>query len=158
MKSLTCGVILVIDPKPVEWTQTQRLLDCQGYDVCRASDESSAIGMALHFDLGLILCHELLEQKCGLDLVHRVLQKHPDPRPAVMFTSKNQSAGVILRKHVFGPALHVKQPVDASVLLELVERMIGVPHKVQPPRSDRPVPLPGTPVISDGFQALVAPN
>lgn len=158
MESLISGVILIIDPNPIDWTAAQRLLDCQGYDVCRARDMSSAIGLALRFELGLIVCNERVGQSPGAELVHRILQNHADRRPAVMFTSKNQSAGVILRNHGFGPAMHLKQPIDASVLLELVERMLGVPHNVPAPRSNRPVDLSRYSPLSRGFQPMIVPN
>ncbi len=158
MESLISGVILIIDPNPINWTATQRLLDCQGYDVCRARDINSAIGLALRFKLGLIVCNDRVGDSPGPELVHRILQNHTNGRTAVMFTSKNQSAGVILRCHGFGPAMHLKQPVDPAVLLELVERMLGVPHNVPAPRSNRPVDMSRDCPLSSGFQPTMVPN
>ena len=158
MESSISGVVLIIDPSPIDWTANQRLLDCQGYDVCRARDMSSAIGWGLHFDLGLILCHERVGQSPGPELVQRVLQNQTNCRPAVMFISKNQSAGVILRNHGFGPAMHLKQPMEPLVLLELVECMLGVPHNVQSPRSIRPAGLSRRSLLSNAFQPMIVAN
>ena len=158
MESLISGVILIIDPNPIDWTATQRLLDCQGYNVCRARDISTAIGWALRLELGLVLCNDRVGDSPGPELVQRLLQNHTNRRPTVMFTSKNQSAGVILRCHGFGPAMHLKQPVDPSVLLELVERMLGVPHNVPAPRSNRPVNMSRDCPLARGFQPMIVPN
>ena len=161
MGSSPGGLILIIDPDPLEWTPTQRLLDCQGYDLGRARDLASAYQWARQFPLGLILCHERVDRYLGPELVQQILQNQRTARPAVMFISKNQAPGVILRNHPFGPAMHLSGSIGPSVLLELVERRLGMPHHLPAVRSCRALPGPSTratPPFSSQYPPMVAPR
>ncbi|MCH2182724.1 MAG: hypothetical protein MK108_12030 [Mariniblastus sp.] len=161
MDSSLRGLILIIDPDPVDWTTHQRLLDCQGYDTCRTRDLSSSSQCALQFPLSMILCQERADRYLGPKLVQRVLQNQPGARPAVMFISKNQSPGVILRDHAFGPAMHLNGSIGPAVFLELVERLLGIPHHMPAPRGNgairRGSAVSTTPFFSP-FQPVVAPH
>ncbi|MEE2826016.1 MAG: hypothetical protein VYE64_05265 [Planctomycetota bacterium] len=161
MDSSLRGLILIIDPDPLEWTAHQRLLDCRGYPVCRARDLSSARQCASQFPLGMVLCQVRVDRYLAPELVGQVLQNQSSLQPAVMFLSKNQSPGVIHRNHPFGPAMHLSGSVGPAVFLKLVERLLGIPHNLPAPRPKRPLPVGAvtpSPSFFSPFPSLSVPG
>lgn len=155
------GLILIIDPDPLEWTAHQRLLDCQGYPVCRATDLSSANQCARQSPLSMVLCQVRVDHYLAPELVGQVLENQSARQPAVIFLSKNQSPGVIHRNHPFGPATHLSGSVGSAIFLKLVERLLGVPHNLPAPRSKRPLPVGAVtsrPSFFSPFPSLIGPG
>ena len=158
MDSLLNGGILIIDSNPVTGSGMRELLVGHGYLVGWARDEYSAIETACQMHLDLIICGEWIARELGLKIVGRLLKKRRFRRTAVILCSQSQSAGVILRNHDFGSAMHLKQPIDSAVLVQLVEQLTGLPRSAMPSELSFPVHATAGVVESGLSQSLAMPN
>jgi len=132
MNRLTDPVILIVDPDAISATGTRAVLQYQKYDVHAAENLAGAIQLARALPLDLLICDEQIDGRGGLDCVD-VIHQIPDCRDCpVMFISKHQQAGVIRRRHDFGAAYHLKKPLDAVTLLELIDRVLWLPMTQAP--------------------------
>ena len=179
MNHLTDPVILIVDPDSISAAGTCAVLQYQKYDVHAAESSTTGLQLARAMPLDLLICDEQVDGRGGLDFVeevHRLPERRDLP---VMFVSRHQQAGVIRRRHRFGAAYHLKKPLDAVTLIELIERVLWLPM-TQPPgvqphfkptgitpaqgthREDRSgiVPTPHVPAIpiGDAGIPLAGPN
>lgn len=124
--------ILVADTDPTALAQTIRILTCNDYNVFSAVCHSSAMSAAMKLNLDLVICDLTLWMGTpGQDMIadiHELPEREDVP---VIFTSTGQGPNVIRRQHDFGGAYHLKKPLDAVVLSELVEKALWMPHLVR---------------------------
>ena len=132
MNTISKPVILVADTDPTALAQTIRLLNRDDVNVFSAVCHTSAISAAAKLELDLLICDLTLwmgspEQDLVHD-IHRLPNREDVP---VIFTSIGQGPDVIRRNHEFGGAYHIKKPINAKVLDELVQKALWLPHLVQ---------------------------
>lgn len=130
MSNLTNPIVMVVDGDPTSRATIEAILNANGFDVFTAGDLHSAVAVANRKPLDLVICELLLEPDDGPQIM-RTIRKCPgrDDVP-VVFTSAGQQFDVIRRVHDFGAAFHMRKPVAAKVLLELVDQALWMPHLI----------------------------
>lgn len=123
--------ILVIDHDPLLLTGIAAVLDMQGYECHIARDPEAAIKAARTLDLDMIVCDVNLGGYSGLALCRELREEHGQADVPVMFTSQNQLPDVIHRTFDQTGAYYLRKPFEPSVLIELVNQALWMPHLVQ---------------------------
>ena len=129
MDSLINGHRLLINSDRLAGAAMSDLLGEQGYQVCWVPNESSAIKSTRQGNLDLVICGEWIEGEMGSNVVGRVIEKNHMRETSVILGSKSQSAGVIQRNHELGSAMHLKEPIEFNLMIQLVERLIEPPRR-----------------------------
>jgi CheY-like chemotaxis protein len=131
MNGLSQPVILVIDADSLSSTATSTALTSQRYFVSTAGDRESAFAAAKQLNLDLIICDVNLNGEDGVELC-RVIRQLPNCNDVpVMFLSNNQLPSVASRLFSNGSALFLKKPYAVSLLLDLVEKALWMPHLIK---------------------------
>jgi twitching motility two-component system response regulator PilG len=131
MSGLSQPVILVIDADSLSLTETSTALTSQRYFVSTAGDRESAITAATQLNLDLIICDVNLNGDDGVELC-RVIRQLPNCNDVpVMFLSNNQMPSVASRLFSNGSALYLKKPFAVSLLLDLVDKALWMPHLIK---------------------------
>lgn len=154
------ATILVVDTDPQSLFSIASLLIAQDHQVLTANSYPTAVTIASQTPLDLLITDTRLGDASGIELTNLIRQHDEKSDLPVMYISESQSSGVIRRSHDFGAAFHLKKPIDAPVIIELVEKALWMPHLVrnqieqktmkQPHVSfaQNPIanPFPGTPI------------
>ena len=123
--------ILVADLDTASLAQTVRILCQFDYTVFSAVCYSSAISAAMKLELDLIVCdYSVRNCQPGRDLVADIHELPGRNDVPVIFTSAVQEPDVIRRQHDFGGAYHIKKPLDAKAIKEIVDGALWMPHLV----------------------------
>lgn len=130
MTKLSAPLILLIDSDPVSLATTRTALDSNLYKVFSAQDTGSAMLIAAQRPLDLVISDIRVENESGISIIKEIRKLPGRSEVPVMFSSASQAPGVIRRVHEFGAAFHLRKPVDPTVLLDLVERSLWMPHLV----------------------------
>jgi CheY-like chemotaxis protein len=131
MSQFSQASILVADPDAESLLRIASILIGENHRVVTAKDAVTAIALAQHETLDLLITDIRLGRWSGLELITTV-RMDPEKRDLpVMFVSAHQTPGVIRRSYDSGDAFHVKKPIDSQVLTELVEKALWLPHLVK---------------------------
>ena len=122
--------ILVVDDEPEQLQLVVETLAQLDYTCHTAGDYDSARQMARHVVPDLILCDINLDGESGLELIEQLRTEQPLADVSVLFVSGAQIPDVIQRAHAAGGTYYVRKPFDPSVLLELVDKALWMPHLV----------------------------
>ena len=122
--------ILVVDDEPEQVRLVLDTLSQLDYTCHTAGDFDSARQLARHVAPDLIVCDINLGGESGLELVEQLRTEHPLSDVPVLFISGAQIPDVIQRAHAVGGTYYVRKPFDPSVLLELVDKALWMPHLV----------------------------
>lgn len=137
MTGLSDPVILIVDPDVLNSTAVAALLHFQRYDVYSVETPQQALAAATELSVDMLICEQVVGHTNGVDLVRQIHGLSGREDVPAMFMTRHQAAGIERRVHSFGPAWHLKKPVDAKVLIELVEQTMLLPQ-VGPAVPDRP--------------------
>jgi CheY-like chemotaxis protein len=120
------------DPEPHETVlgEVAAALFRGGYACHCSSSAAAAVAFAKGHAPDLILCNINLAGHSGLELCERIKQDAPLANVPVMFLSGSQTPDIIRRSHPAGGTYYLRKPIDAEVLLELVDKVLWVPHFV----------------------------
>ncbi len=146
MSQLSDPVILVVDADPITLASVRTALDCRSYEVHTAQDEDSALELARHLELDLVIVDALVGATPGEEILIQIRRIPGREDVPVMFSASNQLPDVIRRAHEFGAAFHVRKPVDPRVLLELVSKALWMPHLVHTHLEQKKVRQPHMPM------------
>ena len=114
--------ILLVDDSPSELLLFQSMLAGKGYEIFTASDGDQALQQASEQNPDLILLDVILPKKSGFQVCRQLKQAAATKGiKIIMVTSKNQESDRFwgLKQ---GADEYLTKPVQASVLLESVER------------------------------------
>jgi CheY-like chemotaxis protein len=123
--------ILVVDPDTVSLLTIATVLDAREYAVKTACSLEQALDALEGHPLDLVITETRLEKHSGEELVHQLHSISDYSDVPVMFLTANQSCDVVRRNHTSGAAFHLKKPIDAEVLFQLVDKALWMPHLVK---------------------------
>lgn len=131
MKRLSNPVVLLIDAEPLNLTALAATLHAHDFEVYCAADRPAALQAAREQPLDLIVCDTNLRGEDGVALTEELRQLPDRSDVPVMFLSGAQLPDVILRTHRHGSSFHIRKPVDVTLLMELAEKALWMPHLVK---------------------------
>ncbi|MFK7766435.1 MAG: response regulator [Mariniblastus sp.] len=125
------AAILVVDSDAESLYSIASILITNQYCVTTARNACTAVEMAKHQTLDLIISETHIGDSRGEELVGSI-RHFPDKSDVpALFVSATQKPGVIYRADAGGAGFHLKKPIDQKLLLEMVERALWLPHLVQ---------------------------
>lgn len=120
--------ILAIDDEAGVLQQIAEVLQGAGYS-CQCAHDAQSAGEAVgRTTPDLILANINLAGHSGLTLCEQLKVQARIPEVPVMFLSASQVPDIIRRSHAAGGTYYLRKPFDATVLLQLVEKVMLVPH------------------------------
>lgn len=131
MSSYSQASILVADSNAETLFSIAAILIAQDYQVQIAGCASHAIDLAREKSLDLLIADTRLSDSTGIELIETIRQLDDHADLPVVFVTANQSPDVIRRSHEMGAAYHLKKPLDAALLCEIVDKAMWVPHLVK---------------------------
>lgn len=120
--------ILVVDPDSGSRTQTHEILISDGY-ACRAVGTfAAAVEAAQEKAPNLLICDVNLGDESGLDLAAELKDKSDCP---VVFFSDSRRSDTVKHARQAGATYFLSKPFDPTVLMELVDKALWMPHLVR---------------------------
>ena len=120
--------IVIIDDETSVRAEVAEILTDDGY-VCHEFDGAAAVrqGMA---DLSpdLIISDINLDGDSGLELCRELKKTYDLAHVPVIFLSGAEIPNIIRRAHAAGGSYYLRKPFDPSVLNELVDKALWLPH------------------------------
>jgi CheY-like chemotaxis protein len=124
-------LILVIDHEAEVLTEVAEVTSAAGYACHGCATGEEAVEFIRSHVPDLIISDTNLDGQSGLALCER-LKKDPALRRApVMFLSRTQIPDIIRRSHSVGGTYYLRKPLDPMVLVELIDKALSVPCRVQ---------------------------
>ena len=124
----TNAEIIVIDDEANVRAEVIEILGDEGYD-CHEFDsaESARQGMAER-NPDLIISDINLDGESGLELCRELKKTYDLAHVPVIFLSGAEIPNIIRRAHAAGGSYYLRKPFDPSVLNELVDKALWLPH------------------------------
>ncbi len=121
-------LVLVVDDDREVWDKVTAVLSGAKFacHCCATAEEAMAAAAATPPDL--ILCNVNLQGESGLETCHRIKRQPGLEGVPVMFLSGVQLPDIIRRSDAAGGIYCLRKPFDANVLIELIDRALGVPQ------------------------------
>ena len=124
------AVILIVDEDPLLLTATAAALHLLGHECHCAGNPEAALKAARMLQLELVICDVLLEGHSGLELCREIKKLDGLANVPMMFIAANQLPDIIRRAFDSKGAYFLRKPFDTTVLLELVDKALWMPHLV----------------------------
>ena len=134
--------ILVVDSNSESLFTMAAILIAHHHKVQTARDGAHALKMACHDSLDLLITDTRLKDKTGINLIQEIHQFPDHADLPVMFVTANQTPDVIRRTYDTGAAFHLKKPIDPTVLCELVDKALWLPHLVKSHVDQKTIKMP----------------
>lgn len=147
MSQFSQASILVVDHDVESLFSVASILIGNQHRVCTANDAAAAIEAAQNQTLDLLITNIRLGRWSGLELIRTIRQDPEKQDLPVMFVSSHQTPGVIRRRYDSWDAFHVKKPIEAEVLSQLVEKALWMPHLVKSHLHGQAVNPPHVPFV-----------
>lgn len=129
--SCTQVTVLLIDDEAEMLAGLMEVLSAAGYACQTSSSEATAIAALRNMTPDLIISDINLAGHSGLMLCERLKAEIPSLADVpVMFLSGAQIPDIIRRAHAAGGTYYLRKPFDPQVLLELIDKMLWMPHLV----------------------------
>ncbi len=122
--------ILLIDDELDILNGLCALLKTAGYHCHPCQDEQAALTTLQDVTPDLIISDINLNGHSGLALCERLKKRHSLSDVPLMFLSGAQIPDIIRRSHEAGGTYYLRKPYDSSVLLELIDKALWMPHLV----------------------------
>lgn len=122
--------ILVVDPDMRSGNQMREALTDEGYRCWTWTNANDAIELARQMTPSLMIIDTDLDDVDGFDLYRTIAHQHSQPIP-VIFVSGQHGAEIIERSRAAGGIYFLGKPIDPSVLLELVDKALWMPHLIR---------------------------
>lgn len=122
------AIILTVDDDPGILTELKEVLVAEGHTCLAASCTETALAIAQEVTPDLIICDINLDGESGLDLCERIKAEPGTYDVPVMFLSGAPIPNVIQQAHAAGGVYYLRKPFDPTVLLDLVNRSLWMPH------------------------------
>ena len=125
------ATILLIAGERETTYQLNRVLGGAGYRCLDCYCEADAQRAALELRANLIICDVHLGGEDGREVCRRLKRHEQLSDAAVMFLSASQTADVVRGNHGAESVYYLRKPIDAQVLLELVDRALWMRHSAR---------------------------
>ena len=122
--------ILVVDSDVRSGNQLRQSLMEEGYSCWSANSAKDAIELARQMTPSLTIIDTDLQGVSGFDLYRTIADQQQQPIP-VIFVSGQGGADIIERSRAAGGIYFLGKPIDSSVLLELVDKALWMPHLIK---------------------------
>ncbi len=120
--------VLLVDDEVEVLHETAAVLVAAGYRCHPCSTPEAAVELAHETAPDLILTDMSLGSCNGVQLCEEIRQQAGLHDVPVMFLSASQIPDIIRRHNSVGSAYYLRKPIDAAVLVELIEHVLCVPH------------------------------
>lgn len=120
--------ILAIDDEAAMLAHISAILTGAGYCCHSAADGKTAIASVQEATPDLIIADINLAGHSGVAVCEQLKHLSGMDEVPVMFLSSAQVPDIIRRAHAAGGTYYLRKPFDASVLLQLIEKALPVPH------------------------------
>ncbi len=121
--------ILVVDSDQREGNQMRQTLMEEGYSCWSSTNGKDAIELARQMTPSLMIIDADLQDISGFDLYQAIDgQQHSIP---VIFMSGQRGNDLIQQSRAAGGIYFLGKPIDPSVLLELVDKALWMPHLIK---------------------------
>ncbi len=124
-------VILILDGDAITLTGTAAVLQMAGHECHCAQDYEAALKVLRSQPIDLMICDMNIRGASGLVMSRDLRHEAGCLDVPVMFVSANQIPDIIRRVHEAGGAYYLRKPFDPSVLVELVDKALWMPHLIQ---------------------------
>ena len=124
------SMVLVIDDDAEIVSNLTHVLTSAGYTVHCCRDGESALEAVHAMTPDLVISDINLAGHSGLALCERLQKEEGLAGVPVMFLSGAQIPDIIRRSRDAGGTYYLRKPFDPSVLLELVDKALWMPHLV----------------------------
>jgi len=121
--------VLVVDPDPEFRGLVHDLIVSDGYTCTAVSTASSAMEAASHTAPNLLICDMNLSEDSGLELFVAVKEFTKDC--PVLFISDSRRPETLQHARLAGATYFLSKPIDPTVLIELVDKALWMPHLVR---------------------------
>jgi len=122
--------ILVVDDEPTILEEVATALSEVGFLCHCCTTAEAAVAMAETSPPDLIISDINLHGHSGLEMCERIKENPALADVPVMFLSGAQIPDIIRRSHAVGGTYYLRKPFDPSVLVELVDKALWMPHLV----------------------------
>lgn len=121
--------VLVVDPDPQSRRLVQDLIVSDGYACTAVSTASDAIEAATQTSPNLLICDVNLGEDSGLELFATV--KEFNQACPVVFISDSRRPETMQHARLAGATYFLSKPIDPTVLMELIDKALWMPHLVR---------------------------
>jgi DNA-binding response OmpR family regulator len=123
--------ILVIDPDLETSDHICRVLLNEGYQCEHTSSAARALVLTRNQLPALMIVHTQLDACSGFDFVRTVRCEYPRQELPVIYVSQSSSPEIVTEARNAGGIYFLSKPIDPSVLLELVDKSLWMPHLIR---------------------------
>ena len=124
--------ILVVDADSASGQQICESLFNEGYSAEYSSSAARALLMARRSAPSVMIIDTDLDGCSGYEFAKTVRDEYPHHDFPVIFTSsREQGSEIIAESRSAGGMYFLRKPIDLSVLLELVDKSLWMPHLVR---------------------------
>lgn len=143
------STILVIDNDPQSLTCVASVLKDAGHTCHCAPNLATGAAAVQRLPIDLIIASTALDGIPSREVCRQLIQLASPVGSPLMFLSPNQTPDVVRRTELGVGCYHLRKPVDAKLLCELVDQAMWMPHLVrsnlkriaQPSHSPKPLGL-----------------
>ncbi len=123
-------MVLVVDDEPEVLEEVATVLKRANFDCECCTTAEAAIALAESSPPDLIISDINLQGHSGLEMCEEIKKREALADVPVMFLSGAQIPDIIRRSHAVGGTYYLRKPFDATVLVELVDKALWMPHLV----------------------------
>ena len=121
--------VLVVDPDHESRRVVHEAILADGYSCTAVASADEALSAAAIQMPSLLICDVNLGNESGIELFATMKQENPDC-PA-LFTSNSRRAETLQHARRAGGTYFLSKPIDPTVLMELVDKALWMPHLVR---------------------------
>jgi DNA-binding response OmpR family regulator len=134
--------ILVVDPDLETSDRICRALLNEGYQCECTASAARALVLTRTQLPSLMIVHTELDACSGFDFVRTVRSEYARQEIPVIYVSQSTSPEIVTESRNAGGIYFLSKPIDPSVLLELVDKSLWMPHLIRR-HIDNAAHLPG---------------
>ena len=125
------ATVLLIATERATTYHLEQVLGGAGYQCLACHSEGDAQRAALEQRAGLLICDVHLAEEDGREVCRRLKRHEQFAGTGLIFLSASQSVDVVRRSFGSESVYYLRKPVDAQLLLELVDRALWMPHSAR---------------------------
>jgi DNA-binding response OmpR family regulator len=123
--------ILVVDRDLESGQQIRDALQSEGFRCEFLSSAAGALTNARQFLPDLMIVDTQLDACSGFDFVRTVQDEYPRHDIPVIFVSQSRAGDLLTESRNAGGIYFLSKPIDPSVLCELVDKALWMPHLIR---------------------------
>jgi PleD family two-component response regulator len=123
--------ILVVDRDPHAGQQIRNALQSEGYHCEYSTNAAGALTQARQHMPALMIVNTQLDACSGFELADTVCSEYPRQDIPVIFISESRTGDSLAESQRAGGIYFLSKPIDPSVLFELVDKALWMPHLIR---------------------------